>query len=300
MTPSFVMLVDDEAPFVETMTKRLKKRELNVISAFSGQEALETLEKHQNFRSLNRNIILIIIIVSVIPLILVGSTIYYQFRASYHAKVYDHLRELVQSHTQNIDSFLQEKLSDIRFLTDSCGRDKLQDEPFLQERLVALQKDFGRDFVDLGVINAAGAQIAYAGPFKLAQADYSDAEWFRKAIQSKYYISDVFLGLRGMPHFIIAVRNSGENGHWILRATIDFVAFTLSNPLTHGTGLNAHPAYPQRRSTRILVRYALLQLPGIALLVLILVFVKRWVDLPAWVAWGSITIWAVKDAILYP
>ncbi len=48
MITPFVMLVDDEAPFVETMTKRLKKRELNVISAFSGQEALETLDKHQN------------------------------------------------------------------------------------------------------------------------------------------------------------------------------------------------------------------------------------------------------------
>ena len=45
---AFVMLVDDEAPFVETMTKRLKKRDLNVISAFSGQEALDTLNKHQN------------------------------------------------------------------------------------------------------------------------------------------------------------------------------------------------------------------------------------------------------------
>jgi two-component system NtrC family sensor kinase len=178
------------------------------------------------FRSLNRNIILIIIIVSVIPLILVSSTLYYQFRASYHEKVYDHLRELVHSHSQNIDYFLQEKVSDIRFLTDSCGRDKLGDESFLQERLAALQKDFGHDFVDLGVINADGEQIAYAGPFKLAKADYSDAEWFRKAIQSEFFVSDVFLGLRGLPHFIIAVRNSHEDGHWILRATIDFVRFT--------------------------------------------------------------------------
>jgi len=178
------------------------------------------------FRSLNRNIILIIIIVSVIPLIIVSSTIYFQFRASYHEKVYDHLRELAHSHTQNIDSFLQEKLSDIRFLTDSCGREKLVDESFLQERLVALQKDFGQDFVDLGVINADGEQIAYAGPFKLAKADYSQAEWFRRAIQSEYFISDVFLGLRGLPHFIIAVRNSREGNYWILRATIDFVAFT--------------------------------------------------------------------------
>jgi two-component system NtrC family sensor kinase len=176
--------------------------------------------------SLNRNIILIIIIVSVIPLALVSSTIYYQFRASYHEKVYDHLRELVHSHSQNIDYFLQEKLSDIRFLTDSCGWEKLTDEPFLQERLAVLQKDFGQDFVDLGVINRHGEQIAYAGPFKLGKADYSDAEWFRKSIQSEYFISDVFLGLRGLPHFIIAVRNNRGDSHWILRATIDFVAFT--------------------------------------------------------------------------
>ncbi len=45
---ALVMLVDDEVPFVETMTKRLEKRDLNVITAFSGQEALETLDKHQN------------------------------------------------------------------------------------------------------------------------------------------------------------------------------------------------------------------------------------------------------------
>ena len=45
MTTDLVMLVDDEVPFVETMTKRLAKRELNVIAAFSGQEALEILDK---------------------------------------------------------------------------------------------------------------------------------------------------------------------------------------------------------------------------------------------------------------
>ena len=46
MTAPFILIVDDEAPFVETMTKRLAKRDLNVISAFSGQEALKALDKH--------------------------------------------------------------------------------------------------------------------------------------------------------------------------------------------------------------------------------------------------------------
>ena len=43
-----ILLVDDEAPFVETMIKRLTKRDLNISSALSGQEALTLLEKTDN------------------------------------------------------------------------------------------------------------------------------------------------------------------------------------------------------------------------------------------------------------
>jgi DNA-binding NtrC family response regulator len=40
-----ILLVDDEVPFVETMTKRLAKRDLQVVSAFSGKAALEKLKE---------------------------------------------------------------------------------------------------------------------------------------------------------------------------------------------------------------------------------------------------------------
>jgi DNA-binding NtrC family response regulator len=45
MYPVKILLVDDEIPFVKTLTKRLSRRELNIITAFSGQEALAQLEK---------------------------------------------------------------------------------------------------------------------------------------------------------------------------------------------------------------------------------------------------------------
>ena len=48
MMPPLVMLVDDEVPFVETMTKRLSKRNLSIVTAFNGEEALETLSKRRN------------------------------------------------------------------------------------------------------------------------------------------------------------------------------------------------------------------------------------------------------------
>lgn len=44
MITAKVMLVDDEAPFLEAMTKRLTKRGLDVTTALSGPEALEKLK----------------------------------------------------------------------------------------------------------------------------------------------------------------------------------------------------------------------------------------------------------------
>lgn len=45
MTIAKVLLVDDEKPFVDTMIKRLNKREIEMVPAYDGQEALAQLEK---------------------------------------------------------------------------------------------------------------------------------------------------------------------------------------------------------------------------------------------------------------
>jgi two-component system NtrC family sensor kinase len=91
--------------------------------------------------------------------------------------------------------------------------------------LEILQRGYGPVFVDLGVINSQGLQVAYAGPFKLGKALYSTAGWFETAMKNEYVISDVFLGLRGLSHFIVTVRDNWKGESWIIRATIDFVAF---------------------------------------------------------------------------
>jgi two-component system NtrC family sensor kinase len=182
-------------------------------------------QKNDYYRSLTRKMILIIIIVSFTPLILVGSIILYRFHVSYHEKVEAHLQELVLKHKQTIDNFLKEKLGDIRLQAETFCFDELKDVSFLEDRLEMLQQSFGPVFVDLGVVNSQGLQVAYAGPFRLGEALYFEADWFKRAMKTKYFISDVFLGLRGLPHFIVAVRDNWMGDPWILRATIDFVAF---------------------------------------------------------------------------
>jgi membrane protein implicated in regulation of membrane protease activity len=53
-------------------------------------------------------------------------------------------------------------------------------------------------------------------------------------------------------------------------------------------------------SSRIVVRYVLLQMPALVLLILMLALVQRWVSLPAWFIWGLIAFWIAKDVILFP
>jgi two-component system, NtrC family, sensor kinase len=185
----------------------------------------EKLTREKYYRSLIRNMVLAIIIVSMVPMILVSSTLYLQFRHSYREKINDHLRELVQKHKQNIDNYLQERLTDIRLMTARYGYERLKEEDLLQQNLDLLKEEYEKAFVDLGVVDGQGHQKAYVGPFKLADAFYGDADWFRDVSQKDYVISDVFLGLRGLPHFIVAVRSEADGRPWILRATIDFVAF---------------------------------------------------------------------------
>lgn len=48
MNKTIVLLVDDEVPFVETMTKRLTKRNLSVLQAYSGEACLEQLGKEKD------------------------------------------------------------------------------------------------------------------------------------------------------------------------------------------------------------------------------------------------------------
>lgn len=53
-------------------------------------------------------------------------------------------------------------------------------------------------------------------------------------------------------------------------------------------------------SPRIILRYSLLQLPGIALLIIILFLLEQWLDLPLWLQVGVLLFWIAKDVLLFP
>jgi two-component system NtrC family sensor kinase len=183
--------------------------------------------------------ILMLILVSLAPLVMVSAVLGNRFHTSYKEKALAHLDEVLLKHKQTIDSFLDAKVAEIRVLVDVTPFKAFFDPQTLESLLLSLQDRHHGVFVDLGVVNAEGEQAAYAGPFLLGSADYSQAHWFQAAMRRQVYISDVFLGVRGLPHFIVAVRKKYEGRDWIVRSTIDFAAFNrlVENVRIGDTGL---------------------------------------------------------------
>jgi len=177
------------------------------------------------YKSLMKSMFLIGVVVPLMPMVLVSGIILYQSQVSYKKEVQTHLKEVVQKGKKSIDHFLKEKLADIRVLADTFSFEQVSEESFLQEILKTLQVRYGLVFLDLGVINGEGFQVAYAGPIKSLKARYSGANWYKEVMNTGYVISDVTSGSGDIPHFIMAVRKSWMGKHWVLRAAIDHNVF---------------------------------------------------------------------------
>ena len=57
---------------------------------------------------------------------------------------------------------------------------------------------------------------------------------------------------------------------------------------------------PEKIPGRIYLKYVLLNIPELAVVVLILMIIENWVALPLWLFWSIIGLWIVKDALLFP
>ncbi len=178
------------------------------------------------YQNLRRSMVFTVFLLSFVPMLAISAITAYEFHTAYTSRVHELLREQALKHKRAIDSFLAERLAEVRLLTEVTPHERFRDEGELERMLKSLQELHGGVFVDLGLVNARGAQVAYAGPFRLENAGYAGADWFVQAQNKRYSISDVFLGLRGTPHFVVTARVRAGGEDLILRATIDFLIFS--------------------------------------------------------------------------
>ncbi len=164
------------------------------------------------------------ILVPVVPLLVILGIGYYYFTTSIETSTIASMQRIVGDHCQMIETFLNERKADLDLICDSYTFNDLSNSERLQEVFVTLQKG-SNAFVDLGVFDGEGIHVAYFGPYQLIGRIYGEMEWFKEVMKKGYYISDIFLGYRKVPHFIIAIAKVENGKKWVIRATIDTFMF---------------------------------------------------------------------------
>ncbi len=161
---------------------------------------------------------------SLIPLLVLGATIYYQFHDAFQAKMLESLKMVLIDKKGDVESYFAERISQLNTIAETHSFQTLSDQNFLTKIFNVMQAK-SKSFIDLGVIDSDGNHVAYVGQYQeqLKSVNYANEDWFRAVQSAGIYVSDAFLGFRKIPHFIIAVARVENNNVWILRATINSV-----------------------------------------------------------------------------
>ncbi len=175
----------------------------------------------QRYRALGRLLSSLMIVVSVAPLLVLSWINYNQYQASMAREIEVPLRDVVQRTRTALEVLLGERLSTVSLISEAYSFDKLASDGDLAKIFHAMRGEFD-GFVDLGLINEEGRQVAYVGPYELKNVDYSDQTWWREVQVHRKVVSDILSGARGTPHLVLAVGHLGEGGRsWVLKATIE-------------------------------------------------------------------------------
>ncbi len=193
---------------------------LNILPVYFSEEAAPE-EGWGRYRRLWRRVAFLTAFVSLMPLIIMTVVNYYQYKRVFEEEMIYPISRLTSNTRRSLSSFIDER----RSVLDMIIRDKEYDELKNQEKLTVLfrnlKESFG-GFIDMGVIDADGIQQSYVGPYELMGRNYKDQSWFQDVRLRGIYVSEVFMGYRKFPHFVIAVMHEiDKGGFYVLRATLD-------------------------------------------------------------------------------
>jgi two-component system NtrC family sensor kinase len=180
--------------------------------------------KEDLYRNLQQKMVTLTLAVSLAPLLILGMVLYNQFERTGREMTREQIRYRAQAQAEAVDLFLEKRRAILNVIADTHSFTHMSQEENLAS-IFQIMNNQGQAFVDLGIIDSRGNQRAYIGPYDLRGRNYLDQLWFNEVLVNGWYKSDVYMGFRQQPHFIIAVRRYENKQPWILRATIDSIRF---------------------------------------------------------------------------
>ncbi len=181
-------------------------------------------DQSHRYKRLFKRFVLLTLVCSVVPLLLVGWVISHRYQRSAETRIMTAFRNEVQHHRKVIQLFLKEHRAKLELIAQTHDRQDLV-QPGRLRTVFDLFNQEHWNVTDLGVIDGEGRHLAYVGPYDLLDKNYRTTHWFGQVMEKGIFISDMFMGFRREPHFIIAVKGNDAAGPWILRATVDTEAF---------------------------------------------------------------------------
>jgi len=179
-----------------------------------------------NYRRIWRFAIGMLAVVALVPLCVMAFIDYNVTRHSLESENLLRTARTTSNVRRTVNFFLKERQQALDFLVNHQGIQTLRDCENLERVLAALKSSFG-GFVDIGIINNKGRQVAYLGPHDLLGRNYSGQPWFAKTLEKGDYISPVFHGFRDEPHLVVArkVVDEKSGAVFVLRVTLDTAQF---------------------------------------------------------------------------
>ena len=178
---------------------------------------------HRGYRAIYRRLLITLLLMALTPLAALGLFCLDRLSVIYDEKITAGIEAVISSKHRALDTFMVERIAQVKNLAFTHPYADLSNPARLSEIFSVLQSN-SRSFVDLGIIGMDGRHVSYVGPFDLRDANYSEAPWFAEVVRKGVYVSDVFMGYRHVPHFIIAVLRHEGGRSFIMRATIDMDA----------------------------------------------------------------------------
>ncbi len=181
-------------------------------------------ERRSPYTRLFRRFVWLTILCSLAPLLLVGWGINLHYTRFARQRMLDYFETQLEYHRKIIEMFLSEHSTKLKLIARTHSRDDLTRPAHLRTVFELMNQEMS-SITDLGVIDARGNHLAYVGPYDLLSRNYAREHWFTQVMEKGIFISDMFMGFRKEPHFIIAVTGGNGDEQWILRATMNTDAF---------------------------------------------------------------------------
>jgi signal transduction histidine kinase len=178
-----------------------------------------------NYRRIWKQAVLTTAVVSLLPLIVITAVAYNLTQRAAEAELVASTSRLVSNTRRTVTSFLAERQEALKFIIADNSLEALKNPQRLKEILKNLQAAFG-GFVDIGIIDPTGRQIAYEGPYELKGRDYSQDQCFKAVLSGSSCISHMVMGFRNRPHLVITVKRVfSPESEVMLRSSIDTERF---------------------------------------------------------------------------